>query len=618
MRGKGQARRSWHLVRYPLAIVIGLLAAAGLALPGPAGADHMPNTLLVTVTDSPDPAASLGEIIETIAVKNDGRQRSLNVRIEATIPAGASYVTCKTSSSAVPCSLSGDAVTVTAVFPKVAAHGTVKMTLTIKAPLVVVATVIKLNAGATGTYAHKGDGSQSTTVLPPVSGALLLPSGLGVGIACGDTIDAAFMGADTTLLLQQGLVCNAGSGLRITASGMTLDLGGKKIVRATPQAAGDAGIVVGPNAANVTIRGGGTEGTKGIEQFDYCVKDEGGNTNLAIVSLRCFRARSAGLEITSDGVLVEKSLVDNTIPTSNTTAAPPEESGVGIRARSDNVHLKDTIVRRSKRVGVWAHGIDADGDGLALKMDGNTTTSRVETNYNIGVLLEGGPHLIKDTRVQGDSLTGTSTDGVVVAPTAIGARLDGVSIRIHRGVGVWVEGVGTEIERGGVENIGGIGYLLLAPAMVGGTSATLVAGDAYRVEATAGGSVLDTNGAENSPGNGFVVNAAALLSGNSAVEVGGWGFVIGGSGAYLDTNGAEVDGAGFRVTGDNNVLESNSAKSTSGIGFEILGTGNRLNTDKAERNAGAELWIGPGNIDDGGNSANGTRLSFGPAGGVFE
>ncbi len=92
-----------------------------------------------------------------------------------------------------------------------------------------------------------------------------------------------------------------------------------------------------------------------------------------------------------------------------------------------------------------------------------------------------------------------------------------------------------------------------------------------------------------------------------------------GGAARLRTNTAEGNTlGGFLVSGSGNVLESNSAKTSGGRGFDITGSGNVLNTNAAERSTGPEFVIGPNNIDDGNNRANGTRFSFPPAGGTFE
>src|SRR5205823_7652723 len=88
--------------------------------------------------------------------------------------------------------------------------------------------------------------------------------------------------------------------LTISASGKTIDLQEFKIVgAATDQILGSVGILVKQGADNVTIIGGATGSKSGLEYFDYCLMDEGGNSGLKVMSLRCFRARSAGIDIVS-------------------------------------------------------------------------------------------------------------------------------------------------------------------------------------------------------------------------------------------------------------------------------------------------------------------------------
>jgi hypothetical protein len=122
-----------------------------------------------------------------------------------------------------------------------------------------------------------------------------------------------FQAGETTVRLLSSMGCaQSDLGLRIAASSKTLDLNKFKIVgpSSTPNS---KGIVIGAGATNVTVIGGSTNGTSGIESFDYGLLDEGGNTGLWVTSLRCFRARSAGLDIVSDGVTVSNVLVDRTV-----------------------------------------------------------------------------------------------------------------------------------------------------------------------------------------------------------------------------------------------------------------------------------------------------------------
>jgi parallel beta-helix repeat protein len=502
-----------------LVAVIGTLAAL-LTVAGAARADHQPSNAVVTITDSPDPAGAGGSIVYTIAGKNDGTVRAMEARLEAEIPGGATFSACRTSVAGVLCEVAGSLVT--APFASVAAHAIVRMFLTVRAPDVTVDTTITLRAKFSGDNMHMDERLHSTLVLPVTTRLLMLPSQRIVRVTCGDTIDAGTFGADTAAQLLDGLVCDNGSGLTMRASGRTLSLGGKKIF-SSRRVTGNAGIIVGPDTTDVTIDGAGTQGTKGVEQFEYCVKDLGGNTGLHITALRCFRAKSVGILALSDGVLIANSLIDNT-RADGSIEGPA--GGIGIEAGGDNVRVKDTVVRRSGTVGFWAHGTDTDGSGSAATYDGNTLGSRIEDNFGVGVLFSQGPHTIKGTKVQGDDFeTGTSTDGIVIAPDARGALVDEVVIKSHRGHAVRVDAgaTGTLVRRTSVEQIGGSGYLIDAPATLNGNSATMVEGDAFVVNASA---TLTTNSAEMCSGHAFVISAAAVVDGNSAIDCGGHGFVV--------------------------------------------------------------------------------------------
>ena len=139
---------------------------------------------------------------------------------------------------------------------------------------------------------------------------------------------------DTTAQLSGPLGCTSGSwGLKITASGKTLDLNKFNIFWNPAPHAGSVGILVS-NATGVTIIGGSVNTGNGIELFDYCVKDEGQSKKLSINTLRCFKARTAGIDIASKKVMITGVKVDRVAGgTATTTAELP--GGVGIRTRAD-------------------------------------------------------------------------------------------------------------------------------------------------------------------------------------------------------------------------------------------------------------------------------------------
>jgi hypothetical protein len=212
-----------------------------------------------------------------------------------------------------------------------------------------------------------------------------------------------------------------------------------------------------------------------------------------------------------------------------------------------------------------------------VAIDGNTSTSRVESSIGLGVLLQNGPHFLKDTAIYGDGPeAGTSTDGVVI-DTGVGHRLDGVVVKKFNNNGVVVYTSDARVERCGVEEVAGNGFVI---------------------------SPLATN---------------VLLNNNSSVKLFGNGFVVEGGNNILTTNQAERnEGDGFHLIGSGNRLSNSGAQMNMGVGFLISGSGNEIGTNAGEDNGGVEWEIGANNIDRSGNEANGRRVVFGPEGGSFE
>jgi hypothetical protein len=167
------------------------------------------------------------------------------------------------------------------------------------------------------------------------------------------------------------------------------------------------GILVA--APNVTIVGGGTASKSGIEYFDYCLMDEGDSDGLTVNTVRCFRARSAGIDLASDNVKLNGLLVDLVVGGTNTTTEVP--GGIGMHL-SGSTNVKDTTVRRAATIGVLADGApDPDGTKHRVVIDGNHSTSRVEQNTGVGIQLEGAFHEVRNTAVEGDGDDGVSTTG---------------------------------------------------------------------------------------------------------------------------------------------------------------------------------------------------------------
>lgn len=599
---------SRRLLRCLLSLAAALLLS--MSWPGADALAQVPRTpLVVTVTDNIDPAPSRSQVGYSIVAKNDGTTKALNVVITATLPPNVQFVKCSTSTGK-PCTLNGGDVTTTVL--TLAAHKSATLTVVVTTPDVDVKSLITVAGKANGDEAVDDSNHQDTTVLPEQVKVVMQPSLLEASIRCGDVLTSDFFGSDQTALFTDSLGCaHDPVAVTMAASGKTLHLNRFKIVGAALGSAskGNIGILVAAGATNVTITGGSTNGTSGIEYFDYCLADQVGNASLTVNTLRCFRSRSAGLDIVSDGVLISNSLVDLTAFVSDATTESP--GGVGIHA-SGNVRIKDTKVRRAAVIGIWADGSsDPEGDGPVVQIDGNTETSRVESASGVGILLDGGPHLVKDTYVHGDD---KSTTGVIA--NGAGSILDNLTVKSFL-TGIAVNGTGNQVVRTTVESIRQDAYV------VDGANARLSGNKArprrHGYVVTGSNVTLDSNTSELAVGHGFVVSGPApTLTGNSAKQNKGNGFVLGSAGGVYDTNKAEANvGTGIVVNGSAGNIINNASQRNKAAGYNVTGTDNHFRTNNAETNTGAEYGFAAGNLDDGGNRLNGATFSFTTAGGTF-
>lgn len=655
-----------------LAVALALVGSTGV----PAAAQVAPRpVLIVTVSGTPEPAASAGSVSYAIDVKNDGTTRALDVVVTVPLPPGTEFGKCTMTSGLVvgspstPCTpgLANGVVTVN--LGKIKAHLEPRINLMLKMPSVAAVSTVRVDVDANGDDVDDGKGHTTSTVLPPGSFITYLPSEKVAPIACGATLTPEAFGGDTTAKLSGPLGCTSGSwGLKITASGKTLDLNKFNIFRDPGFiTAGSVGILVS-NATGVTINGGGVNTGNGIDLFDYCVKDEGQSKKLSINTLRCFKARSAGIDIASKKVKITGVKVDRVVGgTATTTAELP--GGVGIRTRADKASIKNSRVLKAGTVGIWVSGSDADGNGVVAQI----ADSSIEDSPAIGLFLDGGPHSVTFTSVTGDALPVTDVtkpkDGVVVGPTGIGNRLNGVIVKEHGGNGFVINGTGTSLTTCEVERVGLDGYVVAGSGSVlSGSTATearhgfIVTGPTT-CDAGVVCNLLDTNEAHNLDGDGYVVTAAGtslvnndahanvdgvgfrigadagwyetniaennaagfvitgsnntFINNNKAKSNDGVGFNVSGSGNLFDTNAAETNTAGFLITGNDNTFKSgNKAQSNDGVGFDVSGTGNLFKTNAASSNGGKEWVVGQGNIDDTQNSASGSPFTFSLAGGT--
>ena len=240
---------------------------------------------------------------------------------------------------------------------------------------------------------------------------------------------------------------------------------------------------------------------------------------------------------------------------------------------------------------------------------------RIEDSAGIGLLLDGGPHSVKNVYFDSGNLYDRDNgddpiegnNAVVVGATGVNNLIDNVVVKQFGGNAFVVDGAGTIIQNSSVDGIGLDGFV------VTGTGSTLKGNDVqharrgFVVAATGVDTDLNTNTTEEVDGDGFVVDGdtAVLTSNSAAVSVqgnGGRGFVIGGGSGLIETNTAEKnDGDGLIVTGNGHTFKGNKSKENGLTGFTISGTGNQINTDAAEQNGGLEWVVGPDNFDGGSN-----------------
>ena len=572
-------------------------------------------TLVVTISDTPDPAPMLGQVTYAIEVKNDSTTGASNVLVTIPLPPNTEMVKCATTPKK-PCSLA--AGTVTATLGSVAAHATIKISLVVimPEPSVPGTSTITLHASANGDGVTDGTATETTTILPATARVLFQPSGTPGTLNCGGTLTAAaFPGADTRVQFTEGLGCaSSGTALIVRASGKTIDLAGFKIIGGSLASnAGNVGIFVN-NASNVTILGGGTTGIHGLEYFDYGVRSDAGSDGLSVDSLRIFRARSAGLEVASNGVTISDVLIDRTVPVVGATVGQP--AGVGIHA-SGNAVISDTIVRRSGAIGILADGTHQDASGFVVTITGNLANMQVEQNAGVGIQFDNGPHRVVFTSVIGDGISGTSTDGVVVGPTATGILLDSVVVKEHGGDGFVIDGASVRIVSSSVDTtVGGDSFVISGAAAILENNDAQSLGNGYMINGAS--STLTSNSAETGK-DGFVINAdGASVTNNNAVGNKSRGIVVAGNAGLFDTNLAQFNGThGMVILGSNHRFINNQSKGNKNSGFSVSGTQNSFGTNAAELNSGTEWIIGANNLDEGGNSRNGSRFTFTSAGGNF-
>ena len=412
--------------------------AVSLSMMSPAAALVDRGNLIVSGSASPNPGAAGGQVTYAVTIKNDSTVTATGVLVTIQMPQDSpapEFVKCSVSGGAKGqvCTESGGVVTTT--YPTIKAHITAKVSVTWKMPGVSATFTAVATAHATsavgGEEPRDGSGSIAGTVLSASVPVVFQPSQRTGSLSCGDEIEPRFFeSGENTVQLRASMGCaHSKVAVKISSSGKTFDFQGFKIVgTATDQIKGSVGILVA--APNVTIVGGGTGSKSGLEYFDYCLMDEGDSDGLTVSTLRCFRARSAGIDLASDNVKLNGLLVDLVAGGTNTTTEIP--GGIGMHL-SGSVNVKDSTVRRAGSIGILADGSpDPDGTKHRVVIDGNHSTSRVEQNTGVGIQLEGAFHEVRNTAVEGDGDDGVSTTGVLI--NGSGMLVDATRVLYQRGL----------------------------------------------------------------------------------------------------------------------------------------------------------------------------------------
>ena len=224
-------------------------------------------------------------------------------------------------------------------------------------------------------------------------------------------------------------------------------------------------------------------------------------------------------------------------------------------------------MRGTGSIGIWVAGTDGNGDGRVALIQGSniassTSKMRIENSAGIGLLLEGGPHFVKDLYVDGiyndrEVPPVPGKDGVVVGLTGVNNLLDQVVVKQHGGHAFVVDGTGTHITNSNVDLVGLDGFVVTGPGSTLSGNGVQNARNGFIVTDTGLDTDLDTNETEELDGDGFVVDGDnPILTGNSAQGDGGRGFVIGGDSSLLATN-----------------LDTNTAEKNVADGFIVAGSG---------------------------------------------
>ncbi|MDG2304696.1 MAG: right-handed parallel beta-helix repeat-containing protein [Candidatus Binatia bacterium] len=387
--------------------------------------------------------------------------------------------------------------------------------------------------------------------------ATLYPSLTATTVDCGQTLDAAFFGSDDEVRLDAKLDCSPAGlgsiGLIVSASDVTIDARGDYDLTGPSRSSNrtGTGILLAHGATNVTITR-----FRAIQRYAVGIGDSGSNDGLRVEDLTIRRNREAGVRTTSANVVVANVKADR--------------NAIGFEMSGDDSTLNDCRALRSEpfpSIGIHILGSDGDGDGQIVRVN----RCEVEGNL-VGILAEGGPHLIEDSDVRFNS-----GDGMQIA--SAGSKVESNSVKLNDGNGIVVSGDGNNITTNRSDENAGHGYVI------------------------------------SGIGNDINNNGAGSLTDQGNL---GHGFLFMGFDSNVESNDAEANLMdGFQVDEDTFDFKSNTSNDNFGMGFDITVGGNNFDTNVAADNVDHEFSIAAGNVDDQGNRSDGATFSFGAGGGNF-
>jgi hypothetical protein len=411
---------------------------------------------------------------------------------------------------------------------------------------------------------------QPTAPLP--ADVTLEPSLTHKQINCGQTLDNAFFGSDSTLSFDSDLDCSpaktATDGIIIGKSGVTVNGRFKTWSITGPSRSSlrtGVGIRLLPGVARVQIRN-----MKAIQNFGVGIQDadDGSNRKLVIAKSTVRRNVVAGMRLRS--------------PRGKIDTVTADKNGIGMDLSGDGIKVKASDIKGSlypPMVGLQLGGVDTNGDGHIVQV--TDPLNVIELNQGDGVLITQGAHNISNAQI-----VANLGNGVEIQALASGSLLHSNGIK-NNGVGIVVDGDSNVIEYNTAEQNIGAGY------MIGGT-----------------GNVVSNNssGKKTDRGNGAE------------------GYVISGVSVSLQDNAAEANiGSGYVLTSTatTSLFKGNTSTSNLGHGFDIQSGGNKFDTcaaDNKNADPGSHAWMLAANNTEAinTNKANGSTIGIPVAGGFCD